>query len=206
MKQRCAGALAKVLDAAVLWGTGAPASYPVGGVAAVAGPVVTGGVDALTNLDTALGEIEASGVEPTGIASSLAILGVLRAAYRATQALPGVVPDRTLYGLPVAATPNWPATGGDAIVGDWSKLLVGIRSDLRYELSTDGVLLNADNTVAVSAFAQDMTLLRVYARIGVAIGIPVGPGGAPVEPFRLVEFTGVPAGAAPPAEGARRTR
>jgi HK97 family phage major capsid protein len=194
VRPRVAAAIAKTFDAAVLWGTNAPATYPAGGIAALAGAAVTG-VDALDALDVALGQVEATGVEPDGIAASLAILGVLRAAYRAQGALPGVVPEKSLYGLPVATTPDWP-NAAEAIVGDWSKLLVGIRSDIRFELSQDGVLVDETGDILVTAFQDDMTLMRAWVRIGVAIGRPIQPDGVGlVEPFKLVEFTGVPAGA-----------
>jgi HK97 family phage major capsid protein len=51
VKARVASALARAFDNAVLFGTGGPASYPVGGIAAVTGAAITG-VDALDAIDS----------------------------------------------------------------------------------------------------------------------------------------------------------
>src|SRR4051794_25064212 len=95
-----AKAVARVLDAAILWGTNAPAGFPVGGIAGAAGAAVTG-ADALEAIDKALTAIEGDGLVPNGIASSAAIGGALRAAYRSVAALPGESPAQQVYGVPV---------------------------------------------------------------------------------------------------------
>jgi hypothetical protein len=66
-------AVARALDAAILFGTDAPGSFPVGGII---GTAVTG-TDAL---DKALATLEASGVMPTGIAAGMGINSALRQA------------------------------------------------------------------------------------------------------------------------------
>ena len=63
-----AKAVARVLDAAILWGVNAPAGFPVGGVAAAAGAAQTGAT-ALEAIDKALSVIETDGLVPNGIAS-----------------------------------------------------------------------------------------------------------------------------------------
>ncbi len=54
------GAIALALDQAVLYGTGAPASYPTGGLHAIAGTALSG-TDALEAIDKAAAKIESSG-------------------------------------------------------------------------------------------------------------------------------------------------
>ncbi len=39
-------------------------------------------------------------------------------------------------------TVHWDPTKGEALVGDWTQILVGVREDITYELSTDGVLVD----------------------------------------------------------------
>jgi len=89
-----------------------------GGIVALAGAAVTG-TDALDAIDNALAAVEATGVEPSGIASKLTILSVLRKEQRAQGAMPAETsPDRVLFGLPVATVSVWPGTvAADAIVG-----------------------------------------------------------------------------------------
>jgi HK97 family phage major capsid protein len=72
-------AIANALDAAVLYGTSAPASYPAGGIAALAGAAQSG-TDALDAIDKAAEVIETSGLLPNGIAAGSRIGSALRAA------------------------------------------------------------------------------------------------------------------------------
>lgn len=196
-------AVAKALDQAVLFGVDAPASYPAGGIAAIAGPPAGGAsTDTSDALDAAMTAIEASGLTPDGIASSAAIRSALRAEAR-TQMLSVADPIAyTFYGLPVQVVAPWDSAADDAIVGAWkTSLLVGLREDVTFELSTDGVLLDDTDTIVVSAFQDDVTLMRVHMRVGVAIGTPVGPDGTPTKPF---QSAGWGAGAAAAATASSR--
>ena len=93
-------AVARTLDAAVLFGINAPASFPSGGIAGLAGAALTV-ADALEAIDAALTALEGDGLVPDGIASSSAIGSALRAAYREAAALPGEAPTSAVYGVPV---------------------------------------------------------------------------------------------------------
>lgn len=194
-----ASAIAMVLDDAVLWGTGAPATFPTGGVSAAAGTPVTG-ADALEAIDAAMSAIEASGLLPDGIASGTAIGSALRAEYRAQGALPSTVPERTIYGLPVEVTPAWDAAEGDALVGDWSKLVIGIRQDIRFDLSDTAILQDAAGAIIANAFQEDLVAMRAYIRVGAAIGVPIGPYGAG-QAWSMADWTAVV-----PLEGGTATR
>jgi HK97 family phage major capsid protein len=185
-----ASAIAVALDQAVLFGVNAPVSYPVGGVAAKAQPPVSVVGDPAAALDGAMSAVEATGLTPTGIAGSPLVRGAIRSIASHQLLVPVSDPATYAYfGLPLVTTPVWDSTKGDAIVGDWSKLLVGIREDITIDLSQEGVLLNPDGTIAVSAFADDMTLMRIYTRVGVAIGTPGKPDGSgPTRPFAAASW------------------
>jgi hypothetical protein len=196
VRSELAAAIARVLDDAILHGVNAPASYPAGGI--VAGLTPSTGTDALDALDNALQVIEATGLEPDGIASSLLIRPVLRAAYKQAGALPGVSPELSVYGLPIAtsAATAWPA-GYDAIAGDFSKLIVGIREDISFDLSQDAVITDGAGNVVISAFESDVTALRAYMRVACVVGKPVQPDGSgATAPFQPVDFGTVLAAAA----------
>jgi hypothetical protein len=188
VRAEVAKAIARTFDAAVLWGTNAPASYPSGGIAALTG--ATSGTDALDAIDKAAAVVEATGLVPDGIAAGAKIGSALRAAYREIGAPPSTVPDETIYGMGVARSPAWDDAQGDALVGDWSKLLVGIREDISFDLSDSATLTDGAGNVVVSAFESDVTAMRAYMRVAVAIAQPMQPDGSGATvPFELADWT-----------------
>jgi hypothetical protein len=136
--------------------------------------------------------LEAQGVRPSGIAAGLSILSAIRQSQLAagmgpvTQHAAG-----TLFGLPVETTVHWLSTAGDALVGDFGMLLVGIREDVTYDLSDDGVLVDGTGAIQVSAFQDDMTLMRVHFRVAAAIAQPIGAAGSAIVPFEFADWTAV---------------
>lgn len=196
-------AIAVVLDQAVLFGTGAPASYPVGGVMAAAQPAV-GGSSASAALSAALSAVETRGIMPDGIVMGVAGMGAIREAQEAI-GVPAINADtaRTAYGLPLYPSVIWDATLGDAIVGDWDALIVAIRSDIRYAKSTEGVITDAAGKVLVSAFQDNQTLFKAWLRVGVEIVPVVGPSGLGGAAFSAADFPAPSGGTtlAAPAEG-----
>jgi capsid protein len=181
-----ADAIARVLDAAVLFGTNAPTEFPTGGLA---GTPLTG-ADALEAIDAGMAAVEASGLLPNGIASGTAIGSALRAEYRSIGALPSEAPTPSIYGLPVATTPIWEADEGDGLIGDWTKLLIGIREDVTYDTSEEAVLQDAAGVIIANAFQENLVAMRVYMRVGVAVGTPIkvdGTGDATA--FVAVDWT-----------------
>lgn len=186
-----AQAIAEALDAAVLFGDGAPASYPTGGLATVAGAAETG-ADPYEALGASMGVVEASGAIPSGIAAGTAIGAAIRTAMSAGTNFvtdPSTAPSANIWGLPVMQTAWWDDTKGDAVVGDWSYLLVGLRQDITFDQSTDAVLLDATNAIIANAFQDDLTAFRCYMRVGVAVGSPLNAAGEAVAPFSFSDWT-----------------
>jgi hypothetical protein len=144
---------------------------PDGGIAAIAGTAVTGG-DALEAVDGALTKIESDGPTATGVASSPAIGSALRAAYREAAALPGEAAASQIYGIPVSVTSPWSSSAPDAFVGAWENLVIGVREDVNVAISKEGVLVDEEGDIAISAFQDDQTVVRIYARFGVAVATP----------------------------------
>ena len=185
-------AIARALDLAVLFGVDSPPGFPVGGIATA--PPVSGD-NALAALDAALGVVEASGVQPTGIVSGPAIGSALRGAYLEAGALPSERPSESVFGIPARVSPIWDSSRGDAIVGAFEYLVIGVRQDITVETSRDGVLTDDSGRVIVSAFEQDVTLVRCHARFAAAIGRPVGASGDPITPFATASWVGAGNGA-----------
>jgi HK97 family phage major capsid protein len=183
-----ASALARALDEAVLFGTGAPASFPVGGIAALAGAAQTG-ADAPAAIDKAAAAIEATYAIPDGIVAGASIGTALRAANAAISAPPQDSPASVLYGWPVIQTPVWDSTKGDALVGDWTYLLVGLRQDVTFDRSDSAVLQDGTGEIIANAFQDDLTAFRCYLRVGVAIGQPLNAKGVAIAPFEFADWT-----------------
>jgi Phage capsid family len=191
-----ADAISRVLDAAVLFGTNAPPEYPANGVTGhapppdvpySAGPPAS---EALGQIDAGMALIEASGLIPNGVASGTAIGTALRQEYRSIGALPSETPLPAIYGLPVATTPAWEPAEGDAIIGDWTKLLVGIREDITYDTSEEAVIQDAAGVIIANAFQENLVAMRVYMRVGIAVGVPIRVDtGAAAEAFVSVDWT-----------------
>jgi HK97 family phage major capsid protein len=192
------------IDSAILFGDNAPPSFLTDGIVGEAiadgrtvhAPAAAGAQPDLAEaVNLAMGDVENDGLQPTGHAADVGLKSKLRG-LRDANGLPIFVPNLgagsydTLYALPIA----WSASGAfditvaDLITGDWTKLIVGVRQDIRVETSTDGVIADATGKVLVSAFQDDQVLMRVYARLGYVLGKPVTRrAGGPANPFGLVK-------------------
>jgi hypothetical protein len=197
VERELANAMAYAIDQAILFGNDAPASFPTGGVVAFADAV--SGADPLDTLSDAMGDLEGKGILPDGIAAGASIGAALRAAYRDAGELPGVRPADTIWGLPVRRSLAW-TPPPDAIVGGWQYLAIGMREDVTFGRSTEGVLLDESGEIVATAFQDNVTLVKVYARLGCAIGQPARavPGEAqPQKPFVSATWSGISPGSAP---------
>jgi hypothetical protein len=186
VERELGAAIARALDAAVLHGTNAPDSYPDGGIIP-ADPAT--GDNALEALDAALGEIEGVGVIPDGIASGMQVNSALRRAYIEAGALPGDQVEQRIFGLPVRVTSRWDSTGGDAVVGGWQYLQIGVRQDVAVDVSSDATLFDDEGQLVASMFQDDATAIRCHARFGCAVGKPVAPSGEAIEPFAAASWS-----------------
>lgn len=180
-----AEAIAVALDNACIFGVDAPPSFPAGGVAALA-VNVTGGSDHLDTINQALSMVENSGLAVTGSAADMAVKGALRGMRDAAgDPLCGcdMMNTRqvdTMYGYPIVYVP-FTQTAPDFVTGAWKYAFLGVRQDIRYQMSRDAVIVDSDGAVVVNAFQDNMSILKVWARYGFAVVRPVTsrcPGGA----------------------------
>jgi HK97 family phage major capsid protein len=218
-----AQAIAVGLDMAVFWGAGAPTSWGMAtGLYGIA-QATTAGNDPVDTINKAMSLVEGQGLNVTGHAADTVVRGFLRGVrddngslllgegQAATYSLP------TLYGLPVAYTPFSGNTGAMAttnyFTGNWQYLAMGVRQDIRFETSTDGVIVNAaGTTVEVSAFQDNVTLMKVWARFACVVTKPVTPRvPAGANPFARAPLTAWVRPSPPPlaadeGEGSSRSR
>ena len=211
-----AQAIAVALDNAVIWGVGAPASYPTGGIADPAfSTVVTTGTDPLDTVNAAFGAVEAQGLPVTGADADLVVKAALRgvrdtngAFLLGPQQAESAAPN-SLYGVPLMFT-LISQQAQDFIAGDWDALMMGVRQDISYDTSTDGIIADDTGKVLVSAFQDDQVLMRVHARFGCVVAQPVtarAPAGG--KPFAIADVAPAVTGngavtEATPASGATK--
>lgn len=200
-------AIATTIDDAILFGTGAPPSFPVGGVVGFMQDTVSG-YEPLLAISDAIGVLESLGIPPDGIAGGPSIGAALRAAYFEHGEF-ATAPSNRLFGLPTRQSFTWTSTTAMALVGGYQHLAIGIREDVRFGRSNDGVLLDDAGAIIATAFQDNVTLVKIYARLGCAVGQPYPiragtPGNInPIKPFVGANWTDRPD---PPVNGDAETR
>lgn len=196
VRPRIAEAVGATLDAAVFFGTNAPASWPDGIVpdAIAAGNSYGGGaVDLAEDLNQIIGMVEADGYDPTAMYAARTIRVSLRG-LRDDQGMPiystSLKSDgaaNQVYGLDLEFVTNgaWDAGAATAIAGDPRFAILGIRQDLTYKI------LDQATVGGVSLAERDLIGLRFKMRVGFQTAETLtAEGGASAYPFAVLEGTG----------------
>ena len=174
-----AEALGAKVDEGVLAGTGGvPASWQqfanIIGAAQAAGNVVNyDPADFPLSASNLLGVLDTEEFIPSGVISKSLLRGSGRlAALNANQG--GMISPDNWFGVPVDYR-NW----GDpadvlALAGDWSKAVVGIRRDIRFEMFSEGVINDDDGRIVFNLLQQDLRAIRATFRVAFAVAVPKG--------------------------------
>lgn len=184
VRTRVAEAIGLAVDQAVFFGTGAPATFPVGGLhgRAVAADheldpddFVDADLAELINQTMAL--VEADGFDADRGYTNRAIKPRLRGLrddngnpiYQAIRE--GVTRD-SVYGLPFDIVSNgaWDPVKSQLIIGDPNAAIIGVRQDLTVKMLDQATV--GDYNLA----EQDSLALRVKARFGFLVVTPLGLG------------------------------
>ena len=176
-------AIVRTLDAAVIFGTNAPTTWAtegdlVGGAVAAGNVVERGTNDAASggligDISDLVGTLEMDGYTPNGAVGNVSLRGRLRQIRDTTgQTIPLPAdlptPNYTLPGL-------WPTglNAAELLVGDFTKLVVGVRQDMTYKLITEGVITDNTGAIVYNLPQQDMVALRLVFRAAYAVANPV---------------------------------
>jgi HK97 family phage major capsid protein len=203
LKPELAEAIGRALDAAVLFGTGKPASWPqaLGPQAVLSGNTVTHGastVDVADDVNNVIAAVAADGFLPNGIVLKQALRytfqglrdsqkGLLfqpRDSTGVSDAMFGSVTNArkgTVWGLPAMTTLSGVFEDEDTasinavelFAVDWSQVMIGVRQDITLDFSNSALITDAAGAVQVNAFQQDSTIGRVVARFAYALPNPV---------------------------------
>ena len=172
-------AIGRALDAAVLFGVNKPAAWPddiVTAATAVSNTVArgtstqaNGGVAQDFNL--LFGKIETDGFTPNGVVARTSFKQIVRGARDTTGQALADMTNGTLWGerLRFVQAGLWPTAGtgaAEAIAGDWSQTVLGVRQDFTYKLLDQAALFDNAGTLIFNLPQQDMIALRVVFRVG----------------------------------------
>jgi HK97 family phage major capsid protein len=176
-----AEAAGRTLDAAVFFGTNAPASFPtnIAAAALAAGNAITsiptqangGYMGAVDNL---YGVVEQDGFNVNGFVAAMSARGKLRSArnVQGDKTDPGRVSGNIgeIDGLPVsyAYQGGWAGTSGspELFGGDWSQFVLGVRKDVTFKMLDQAVITDNTGAIIYNLAQQDMVAIRLTFRIG----------------------------------------
>jgi hypothetical protein len=180
----CEQAAGRLLDAAVYFGTDAPASWPddivtsataAGNTAAVGtSSAAEGGI--VGDHALVLGEIEADGYDPNAGVARRTLRGLARGARNANGDRYGEVKidkdsveiDGVVYRFPMRG--QWPTEAGGAVAIpiDSAEFVVGVRQDVTWKLLDQAVITDNSSPpqIIYNLAQQDMTALRLVLRVG----------------------------------------
>lgn len=186
VRPRIAEAMGAAFDAAVLFGTNAPASWPddILTDATSASQTVNypTGADLYSDI---LGEggivslVEEDGYFVTGHVAAISLRAKMRDLRTAEGDLifKANMQESTTYTLDGAPV-YFPRNGFDAasaldIAGDWSQLMWAMRRDMTFKLSTEGVISDGSGNIVLNLFQQDSVALRCTMRLGWCLPNPL---------------------------------
>ena len=180
-------AIGRALDAAVLFGTNAPASWPTAVITAAASAGNTrnrgtataaqGGI--AEDVNQLIATLEADGYYPSAFIGNVTNRARFRSARDANGQLLMDVNGGTgnIWGIPTTypMAGQWPSGTGSAelIALQRENFIVGVRQDFTVTQSNTAVVQDGSGVVQFNAFQQDMTLFRIVFRVGWQVSNPI---------------------------------
>ncbi len=189
VRPRIAAAFAKAIDAAILYGTNRPSTWPVGIhplAVAASQTVTTAGVAGEDLYDEIFGDgnllalVEADGYIPSAHLAAISMRGKLRGT-RDSIGNPIFRPmgSSGTYELGDGVPITFPTNGAFApattlmITGDWKKAVWAPRQDMTIKVFDTGVVQDQTGAIVYNLLQQDMVALRATMRLGWQVPNPV---------------------------------
>jgi hypothetical protein len=176
----------RVFELAALFGTNAPTAWPVGGITAAAQADVATGADELAALDAAIGLLESRGVTVDGILAGPKLRAALRSKL-VTSLQPFTTEPLSIWGIPLTYSTYWDDSLGVALVGGWDGVIAGVREDMTFSMSSEGVISDATGKILLNALQSDSSIMRTYWRLALQVVEPLGPQATPVKTLALAK-------------------
>ncbi len=187
VRPRLVEAFGVAIDAAVLYGTNRPASWPNDILAGAVAAAQTVSLAAATDIADALGGasgvmalVEDDGFDVTGFVADTGVKALLRGLRDANGGLifqpsmqagtPG-----TLYGQPLEFPKNGVMDAATARVfaGEWSNVMMAVRQDITFKILDQAVIQDAAGAIVYNLAQQDMVALRAVMRVAYQIANPI---------------------------------
>jgi len=187
IKPRIVEAIGVAFDAAVMFGTNAPAAWPddLLTAATAASNVVTLGTgidlyDDLLGEDGVISTLEADGFMATGHIAAMS----MRSKYRALRDAEGIplfknsMQNGTQYdldGSPILFPRNGAldATQALQMSGDFKQIIYSMRQDITYKILDQAVIQDAAGEIVYNLAQQDMVALRAVMRVAWQVPNPI---------------------------------
>jgi HK97 family phage major capsid protein len=178
-------AIARTLDAAVIFGTNAPSTWATEGnlvgKAVAAGNVVARGTNNAAagglhgDLSDLVGTLEEDGYIPNGAIGNVTTRGRLRKVRATDGQILNLPEDIPTIQYPESLAGLWPTgtNAAEVLAGDFTKLVVGVRQDMTYKLITEGVITDNTGAIVYNLPQQDMVALRLVFRAAYAVANPI---------------------------------
>lgn len=169
-------AVARALDAAIFFGTNKPTSWPEAIVPAIdaLNQEVTRGTAAATagglakDISDAFDFVEADGFDVNGMIAIRTYRGKLRNVRDAEGRRMEEVSPTQAYGVDIQypMRGQWPTGSGvtEAILGDFTQGILGVRKDFTYKILTEAVITDDQGQIIYNLAQQDMVAMRLVFR------------------------------------------
>jgi len=183
VKPLLAEAVGMKIDQAAIFGEDKPASWPTAIVpaATAAGNVVTDqGTDFWKSVSDLAGKIDTQGFAINGFMAQPGLSWTLRGV-RDDNGRPIFDSQLTaaggfgLFGFPMDEVRNgaWNPDAARLVAVDWTKVVVGVRQDITYDLYDQGTIIDSDGKAVLSLMQQDAKALRLVMRVGFQVAAPI---------------------------------
>lgn len=173
-------AIARTLDAAVFFGTNAPAAWPddITTAAVAAGNVVARGTSTQAeggiaeDFNDLIGTLEDDGYAPTGFVANMTLRRRLRGARDSQGQLLMDVNGgvNNIWGLPTIypMAGLWPTglSAAEVFALQTRNFVLGVRQDFTVTFHTEGVITDAAGLIQYNLMQQDMSAIRIVFRAG----------------------------------------
>lgn len=182
-------AVGKKVDEATIFSTDKPASWPsalVPGAIAAGNSVALGtGEDIGVDIATLGERLAIDGFSFNGFISRpglhWSLVGLRDASGKPIFGTPDQnnlvngVPTASLYGYPLneVTTGVWDPADAVLLGADWTKVVIGIRQDITFQMFSEGVISDETGKVILNLMQQDSKALRLVFRVGFQVANPI---------------------------------